>query len=167
MLTPKKLKSYSFSLIELIIVVFTLATIASVSMPKIVTLNNFDNDFPVYEVLSAVRYAQRFSMASGCNTKVDLNRNIVSLKRRASCTTGLFTVDLVNPVDGSSSYSVEIPSNVTATTSDLPIYFDKTGRSFDDLYEECGDDDDIQNATISIGSKNIYVIGETGFSYAE
>ncbi len=66
-------KEHGFTIVELILVIVIIGILAAVVGPRFFTRSNFDERFYFEEALSAIRYAQKVAVASGCLVKVTVN----------------------------------------------------------------------------------------------
>lgn len=117
-----------FTLVELIIVIVIIGVISVVVAPRF-----FDKDAYAsrgfYEVsLSALRYAHKLAMGSGCHTQVNFSATGVTVKQRASCTSGAFDVDVKHPGKPDQAFSESAPG---VSIGSLSIYYDGAGRPYD------------------------------------
>jgi len=70
---PKPIRG--FTIVELILVIVIIGILAAVVGPLFFTRSNFDERFYFEETLSAVRYAQKLAVASGCTIQFSLDQN--------------------------------------------------------------------------------------------
>jgi len=66
-------KKRGFTIVELILVIVIIGILAAVVGPRFFARKNFDERFYFEETLSAVRYAQKLAVASGCNIQFSIN----------------------------------------------------------------------------------------------
>lgn len=131
-----------FTLTELIIVLVIVGIVIVVAMPRFAVKQDFDARGYMEETLSAVRYAQKFAVASGCDVQVTVNGSGYSLKQRASLTgpgcssAAGFATPVVDPSlqdktgGGAHAFADDTPSGLTVTGA-MTFYYDKIGRPRD------------------------------------
>lgn len=149
------LKFNGYTLVELVLVFVLVGVLSASALPRFFNTSNFSGRFFYDEAMSAVRYAHKLAVASGCHTQIAVTSTTLTVTQRLNCTTGGFTQPVVDPVAKTSGFTITAPNNITLTTSDLPIYFDTLGRA----RRISGV---INNYNITIGSRVINIIGETG-----
>jgi MSHA pilin protein MshC len=145
MIIPKHTScARGFTLIELVVVMVILAILAAVAAPVFFDLDTYKERAAYDEVASALRYAQKLAVASGCEVRVELTAGGYALQQRASdCHSGTFTAISGHPATSGSFSGVSInPANT--------IVFDAMGRS-------------ISGTTINVGAHAISIIAETGY----
>jgi MSHA pilin protein MshC len=147
-----------FTLIEMVMTLVILGILSASFTPKFFQLSAFQQRVFFDDTLSAIRYAQKLAVATGCNVQVSIASNTFSLKRpgavdRSQCTstsTANFTQDVAHPGSGETHYSGS-QSGVTLTPA--TFYFTALGAVSSGL-------------DITVGStKKITIIQETGFAY--
>ena len=96
-------KSDGFSLVELILTVVILATIAAVSIPKFFNQTTFDERFFYDDVLAATRYASKLAIASGCSVRLSINAGGYQLDQDSNCdfASPNFNISVQRPDDNS------------------------------------------------------------------
>lgn len=65
----------AFTIIELIMVIMIMGILAAVVGPRFFDRKAFDERFYFEEALSAVRYAQKLAIASGCSIEIQLDQD--------------------------------------------------------------------------------------------
>lgn len=76
------------------------------------------------EGLSAVRYAQKLALASGCLTQVSLSQAAgYQVHQAANCTSGGYSL-AVPGADGAALANANIVQGLTITVSNFPVVFD-------------------------------------------
>jgi len=142
-----------FTLVELVMVLVLIGILATVALPKFAGRTAFDQRVFFDDTLSAVRYAQKTAVATGCNVRFSIAANSYQLLRDDSCSSGSFSSSLTvkHPATAQTSYTGS-QSGVALTASNTNTTFDALGRA------------DADN-TITVGSRQITVVAATGFSY--
>ena len=110
---------------ELVVVMVVLGILASVAMPKFFGASKFHEMGHADAVASAIRFAQKAAIASGCDVRAEVTPNGFALWQRAtSCSVGSFTRAL--PRSGGTQWAAPTPTGVVVSALDL--YFDASGR---------------------------------------
>lgn len=142
-----KSRNAGFTLFELVIVILLVGILAVFAAPKL-NLSTFRETGFYQQALSAIRYAQKQAVSSGCTVNVTINSTQCLLSLTGvpgSCP----VTSLTNPATGSTNFC----TNSTAAGSPTANFtFDNIGRP-----------SAAQN--ISFGSKNIIVEAETGYAH--
>lgn len=138
-----------FTLVELIMTLVIIGILAAVVGPRFFDRKVFDERLFFEESVSAVRYAQKLAVASGCLTQVSLGAGGYHLRRAANCTSGAFSAEVQGP-DGQTPFAnTEVPTGVSVSATNFPVAFDSLGRPS-------------SAASATIGAFNLSVIPETG-----
>ncbi|MBS4148757.1 Tfp pilus assembly protein FimT/FimU [Pseudomonadota bacterium DY0742] len=117
-----------FTLVELIMTLVIIGILAAVVGPRFFDRKVFDERLFFEETVSAVRYAQKLALASGCLTQVSLGAGGYRLRRAANCTSGGFSAEVQGP-DGQTPFAnTEVPAGVSVSTTNFPVVFDSLGR---------------------------------------
>ncbi len=150
-------KHSAYTIVELIIVIVIIGILSAVALPKFFDTLSFSSATYFDEVLHSVRYAQKMAVGKGCDVEVSSTGDSLALKLRQNCKTGLFNIGLTDNVSFG-SFVKDAPKGVTIVSNDLPLYFDSLGRAHDAAGNVVG-------ATISVNTKTLQIVGETGFAY--
>jgi MSHA pilin protein MshC len=156
-----------FTLVELTLALLLIGLLAAAALPKFFTTSTYQFRFFYSDLLSSIRYAQKYAIATGCHTQVTATAaNNLILNRAASCQSGAFTAGVFDPTNNSSTYTHTAPGTVTySSSSATPIYFDGLGRAHNTPITNTGVDNGILTSlTITVGAQTITVIGETGLA---
>ena len=136
-----------FTLVELVLVIMIMGILAAVVGPRFFDRKVFDERLFFEETVSAVRYAQKLALASGCLTQVSLGTGGYRLLHAANCTSGAFSAEVQGPDSQTPFANTEVPTGVSATN--FPVVFDSLGRPS-------------SAASATIGAFTFSVTAETG-----
>jgi MSHA pilin protein MshC len=143
-----------FTLVEMIVTLIIVALIAAVAGPRFFDINTFRESGFYDETMSAVRYAQKYAVASGCTVRVQTTATGFNLYRPAAvgnCNTpGSYTTLLADPSGNATAFTRTAPSGVALTAADF-------------TFSASGTASVAPSITISVGGRQLTVIGETGF----
>ncbi len=152
-------KHSGFTMIEMIVVLLLIGILAAVAMPRFFSVSPFQQWGFNDELSSAIRYANKIAVATGCDTRVVTTTNSYNLKQRATnCTSGNFTREVHISGGDTSGYQGTAPSGITLSVAQF--YFDSNGRPRDSSGTLL-----LTPITISVGSSNITVEPETGYTH--
>jgi len=145
-----------FTMIELMVVLLLVGILGAVAMPRFFTVSPFLVRGFADELGSAIRYANKVAVATGCDTRIVTTVSSYDLKQRASCSSGSFTQD-VTIAGGNTSYSGVSPSGVALSVASF--YFDSNGRP-----RNSSSDALLTSVTnVSVGSSSLAIEPETGY----
>ena len=115
-----------FSLIELLAVIILLGILGVYALGRLSGPDGFAARGFFDDTVTAVRFAQKLAISSGCDVRVILNNDSYELRQSSSCTADDFTVPVVNPADRGRLYeNNNIPDGFTLTAG--TITFDARG----------------------------------------
>lgn len=143
-----------YSLVELVLVIVILATIGMLAGPRFFDNDAFDERGYYDELASALRYAQKIAVASGCRVAVDITANSYSLSQQAPQAGHCDPTDLSFPVAVRLSTGDVMTSTAPAsviTAPALTIVYDAQGRT-----------NLAANQLVSVGSKTLYIQADSG-----
>ena len=147
-----------FTLVEMIVTLIIIALIAAVSGPLFFNVNTFRESGFYDETVSALRYAQKYAVASGCTVRVQTTTTGFTLYRPAAvanCNTpGSYTTILADPSGNATTFTRTAPSGVVLTAADF-------------TFSASGTASVTPSIAITVGSRQLTVIGETGFVQAQ
>jgi MSHA pilin protein MshC len=109
-----------FTLIELIATLVLLSILGVVAFARLGNLDQFESQGFYRDTLTAVRYAQKLAVSTGCRVDVTLENVASGTQGRYSlhqgqlgCTDTTYTRDVLNPADRTLAYQGTAPSGVT------------------------------------------------------
>ena len=115
---------HGFTLIEMVSVVVLLSILGVVAMAKLGNFGGFGSKAFFDEVVTAVRHAQKLAVSTGCDVQLSLSATGYALHQRATdCTTGAFTLDVVDPVNRGNAYQNANP-DVAISPAPINLVFD-------------------------------------------
>ncbi len=139
-----------FTVVELVVTLVIIGALAAVSVPLFFNRQGYEERGFFEETVAAVRYAQKYAVASGCTVRVETTANSYALFRAsafATCNTSPFSVALVSPTNPSQGFANTAPNGVTLSPRDFT--FAPLGNAS-------------ANATITVGARSFQVVGATG-----
>lgn len=147
-----------FTLIELVMVIVLLGILSATALPKFFAVSSYQKQLFFDDTLSAVRYAQKLAVATGCHIQVSVADNHYTLNRpadRSLCTstsTTDFSLPVRHPGTGEAAYT-HAENGVSLTASPSSFYFNALG---------------LASAAVTLtvaNDKMIAVVAATGFVY--
>jgi len=153
-------KAEGFTIIELISVLVILGIITASAIPLMSSKSAYDERFFYDDLLQALRFSQRLSVASGCSVQITLSGTSFSLLQDSACNSSSpsFNKTVYLPGSGDVYQNNDLPSGTTYTSSLSPIIFNSLGQAVNSSGNV------FSQATIVVGARTILVYGETGFS---
>lgn len=153
------LKHAGFTLMELLAIVSLLAILSAVAFARLNVTPFREAGFD-QELRSAIRFAQKFAMTSGCDVQVVVDTTGYALNLSSAAATAIppcpmggtvaFDTPLRNPATGG-PYS-GTPSGGVSVTGSLSFVYDRQGRPS-------------AGGQVDVGSSTITVEPDTGFVY--
>lgn len=121
-----------FSLIELLAVIILLGILSVFALGRLFNQNEFAARGFFDDTVTAVSFAQKLAVSTGCDVQVSLSAGGYVLNQRATdCITGAFTRSVANPANRSNAYqNTQIAGLTFPTTS---IVFDARGQASADV----------------------------------
>lgn len=135
-----------FTLIELVMVIVLTGIVAVTVMPRL-SFDSIRESGYTGELLDAIHFAHKLSLTSGCGIQVDLSTNSFALNYSGAgpCSAGA----LNHPATGQ-PYAAAAPAGVSIGGSGFS--YDAFGRAS-------------VGQLITVGSRRIQLVAETGFAY--
>lgn len=144
-----------FTLVELIVTLIIIALVAAVSGPLFFNVGTFRESGFYDETVSALRYAQKYAIASHCTVRVQITATGFTLYRPAAvgnCNTpGSYTTPLTDPSGNAATFTRTAPSGMALTAVDFT--FSATGTASVAPPSQ----------VINVGTRSLTVYSETGF----
>ncbi len=143
-------------MIELIVVITIIGVLAAVVGPRFFDSELTDTHF-FDGLFTALRYGEKLAVASGCGVQVSFTATsyTLNLQNGSPCAGSSYTQAVINPGRGASPYSGTAPNGVSVSSSVSPLLFDALGRA-------TNSGGTVANATVTVGTRSISVVGETG-----
>ncbi|MDH3629884.1 MAG: type II secretion system GspH family protein [Gammaproteobacteria bacterium] len=122
-----KYHSSGFSLIEVLTVMLLLGILGIVALGRfgdqdLIAARGFFDD-----TVSAVRFAQKLAISSGCDVRVITTASSYQLRQSSTCIADDFTNPVVNPANRNNNYqNLDIPAGFSLTAGS--ITFDARGQ---------------------------------------
>ena len=123
----KNYHNAGFSLVELITVILLLGILAVVALGRLTDQNLIAARGFFDDTVSAVRFAQKLAISTGCDVRVITTASSYQLRRSSTCVANDFTTPVANPANRSNDYqNVNMPAGFSLTAGS--ITFDARGR---------------------------------------
>jgi len=143
-----------YSLVELVLVIVILATIGMLAGPRFFDNDAFDERGYYDELASALRYAQKIAVASGCRVAVDITVNTYALSQQAPL------AGHCDPTDASFPLAVRLSTgDVVSGTAPGSIV---TAPPITIVYDALGRTNLAADQVISVGSRSLTVEASSG-----
>lgn len=144
-----------FTLLELILVMVIMGVLAATAMPKFTATADFQARAFYDDTLSAIRYAQKSAIATGCTVQVSLTTHGYHLKRPADhsqcrSVAAVFSMDVLRPASDKPFANTEPTITLSPNTT---FTFNALGSA---------------SAAVTLnltGNRHITVVQSTGFVY--
>ncbi len=155
------------TLVELVTVILLLGILAAFAAPRFFSKSDFDSRGFFELSLSAVRFAQKLAITTGCDTRVLFQGGSFSIRQWATCIPADHT-SATNPVlqPGASNPVSAAPAGVTVGA--LDFFFDSIGRPRAVVLAVPPNRPPLisnpLNLQLSIASRTLQVEPETGFT---
>ncbi|MCP4490774.1 MAG: prepilin-type N-terminal cleavage/methylation domain-containing protein [Gammaproteobacteria bacterium] len=109
-----------FSLIELVVVVLLLGILSVFAMGRMFDQNQFAAKGFFDDTVTAVRFAQKLAVSTGCEVQVSITSISYQLSQSSSCTAGDFTNLVSNPANRANDYSnSDMPSGYSLSSATI------------------------------------------------
>ena len=152
-----------FTLVELVSVIVVLGIISAFIAPRFFQRDAFEEMGFAAQAISAIHYAQKLALASGCDMRVAISASGLRVDRfgSADCRANPAAALIGMRRFGGGSLALSLPASVSV--SNASFYFDKIGRphavagSFGTLLTTPLD--------IAVGSRSLRVEPETGYTH--
>jgi MSHA pilin protein MshC len=147
-----------FTVIELVLIMLVLGILSAVAVPRFFNRVDFDERAFTDEMISALRYAQKRAVASGCQIQVTANNalNTYALIAETACNNGNFALPLTNPRTGA-LYPTAAPNGVDIDNiNNFPVVFNRRGEANG---VAAGD------SSLTINGQAINIVQETGLVF--
>ena len=122
MIVVKKSHNSGFSLVELITVILLLSIIGVFALGRLGSTDVFAARGFFDDTVTAVRFAQKLAVVTGCDVQVQIAGNAYQLfQRQTDCVTGIFNRPVLSPADRSRNYTnpEPIPAGYTLTSGSI------------------------------------------------
>ena len=143
-----------FTVVELVLVIVIIGILGAIAGPRFFDNSVFDERAYYDELASAIRYAQKVAVASGCRVRVSLGAGTYELRQQAALGGHCDTTDVTFPqqlqLPSGQIMSGTAPSGVTAAPP-LIIVYDALGRT-----------DLAADQTVNVGTWSLLIEAESG-----
>jgi len=138
-----------FTVIELIDVIVLLGILSATVLPKFFEKSGYKERVMFDDTLSAVRYAQKLAVATGCNMQFSISSNAFQILHANTCSSTNYGLAVAHPATQTPPYT---GSESGISLPDTTITFNAIGEA-------------VVSNNITIGSKMINIVPATGFIY--
>ena len=152
------------SLVELIVVLLLIGILSAYTASRFFSTSSFDQAGFTQQSLSAIRYAQKLAIASGCDVRLTFTATSIALHKWVDTTNdrcdAAAPAAVITPVTepGGGNFTVQVPAALTVTASLGAFYFDRIGIPF-----STGGAKLTVETTVDVGTDRISIAPETGF----
>ena len=147
-------RSRGYTIVEVLLVIVILAILGTVAGPRFFDNDVFDERAYYDELVSALRYAQKTAVASGCPVRVDVGVNTYSLSQQAVAAGHCDALDASFPVP------VRLPTG-EAMSGTAPTGI-TTAPTATVVYSALGRTDLGANQALAVGSRTLTIEAESG-----
>lgn len=151
----RKRVNKGFSLVELLVIIILLSILSVIVLPRLFNKSTFDEAGFHLDLLSALRYAQKNAIATGCDVQATISAatrsyalNYRSGGTNTSCGSGAFSDPVLHP-QAQGNFAGTAAADVVLS-NDLTVVFNSAGSPS-------------TGGTVSIGTKTITVEPVTGY----
>lgn len=152
---PSPSERGGFTLIEIVLALVILAILAGTAAPRFFEQSTFDERVFRDTAVTAIRYAQKLAVVTGCEVQVTVASNAYTLNQRSACSSGAYTQDVPQPGTGESDYTQTAPTGIGFTSDVTPLVFDALGRAQTGAGV-------VTDVNVTVGTRSIAIEGETG-----
>ncbi|MEM7563335.1 MAG: type II secretion system protein [Pseudomonadota bacterium] len=100
----KTRRNSGFSLVELVTVILLLGILSVFALGTLVEQDDFEARGYFDDTVTAVRFAQKFAISSGCDVRVVVAAKSYSVRQSSACAANDFTGFVPNPADRGNNY---------------------------------------------------------------
>jgi MSHA pilin protein MshC len=143
---------HGFTLVELVLVIVLIGILSATAVPRFFERSGFEERAFFEDTLNALRFAKKIAVASGCNVRVTFTNNSYSLLHEDSCGSESFNNSIAVSAPTSTTPYVGNQTDIQLSASHNQITFNSLGQASN-------------NALITIGSRQMTIVAETGFIY--
>jgi len=107
-----------FTLVELVLVILLLGILSVVAMGKMFDGNQFKARGFFDDTVTAVRFAQKLAVSTGCRVQVQINASGYQLFQGATCSSNTFSTRVKNPANRNNDYfNAGLPNGYSLTSA--------------------------------------------------
>lgn len=143
-----------FTLVELVLVITIVAALAAFAAPRFFDNQVFDERAYHDELASAIRYAQKIAVGSGCSVRVDIDATGYDLTQQVAA------AGHCNPADTSFPLPVRLPDGQTMSGSVPPGV--AAGPAVAIVFDALGRTDLAADQVLTVGARSFTVQAESG-----
>ncbi len=152
---PKRKTIHGHTMVELVAVIVILGILATFAVPRFFDVGVFEERGFYEEVASALRYAQKIAVGSGCAVRVSITASTYDLKQQAA------SGNRCNPADSTWTTQVILPDGQNASgTAPSGITLGPV-RTYE--IDGLGQTDLGTDLTVTVGSLSMTVQAESGY----
>jgi MSHA pilin protein MshC len=144
-----------FTIVELVVIIVLISVVSAIALPRLFNQSAAEEAGFHLDLLSALRYAQKNAIATGCDVQATISAatrsyvlNYRSGGSNTSCGSGAFADPVPHP-QGQGNFAGTASTNVTIS-NDLTVVYSSSGSPS-------------SGGTVSVGSKTITVEPLTGY----